>query len=742
MKILAKIALVLLCVLIIGLTAAFVYTLIATAGTHLDTAKLTGEKSTLAVYDADDALISAVTLEGTEKYVSLNEIPPAVQNAFIAAEDKNFYSHHGLDYKGMLRALWKNIRSRSFAQGASTISQQLIKNTQLSPEKTLSRKLKEIKLTRKLEKTYSKKQILEMYLNTIYFGHSCYGIASASEYYFGKPTSELNAAEGAMLAAIIRSPNRYSPLVNAEKCKNVRDGILSRMQALGYLNESEAAQAKRAPLPTESAKSESGNTYLSAVREELQNIALASPYSLLRGCKIYTYMDSDAQEYIENLQTDADRSGKSILICDNKTGGAIAWYTTEGTFRRQPGSLLKPLAVYAPAIEERLLSPCTPLLDEKTNFAGYEPENYKGVYHSYVSARDALAQSLNVPAVKVLNSLGIDRAERYLSEMLLPLGKEDKTLALALGGMTEGYTLRQLVGAYMTFANEGVFRPAAFIRRIEDEAGNCLYREERAQRRVFSPDTAELINDMLAEAAKNGTAKKLAVLPFPVCAKTGTCGTAAGNTDAYTITYSSAYTTGVWMGNADNSLTDITGGGLPCHYAMLINRYLHAEQPPQPLPSGTCVTCTLDKVAYERDHAVLLASARQPKEYTMTDLFRSCNTPQETSPLFSQPSVSVTIAYEKNAVSIHLCQTEYYEYRIIRQNEGKDVCVFEGKAEDVFYDRSVQKDKRYTYFITPYFTDDNGEKVYGKELQLPSVYTRSSQHSSRPPIADTHWWRQ
>ena len=154
------------------------------------------------------------------------------------------------------------------------------------------------------------------------------------------------------------------------------------------------------------------------------------------------------------------------------------------------------------------------------------------------------------------------------------------------------------------------------------------------------------------------------------------------------------------------------------------------------------MTCTLDKVAYERDHAVLLASARQPKEYTMTDLFRSCNTPQETSPLFSQPSVSATIAYEKNAVSIHLCKTEYYEYRIIRQNEGKDVCVFEGKAEDVFYDRSVQKDKRYTYFITPYFTDDNGEKVYGKELQLPSVYTRSSQHPSRPPIADTHWWSQ
>lgn len=740
MKILAKIALLLLCLLLVALLAALAYAFTVTAGTRLDTEKLAGAKSSLAVYDADEELISTISLAGTEKCVPLGEIPAAVQNAFVAAEDKHFYSHHGLDYRGILRALWKNIRTRSFAQGASTISQQLIKNTQLSAEKTLSRKLKEIKLTKKLEKTYTKAQILEMYLNTIYFGHSCYGIASAAEYYFGKSAADLTPAEGAMLAAIIRSPNRYSPFINAEKCKNVRNSILARMQSLDYLSTEDAAAAQNAPLPSAAAGEGRGNTYLSAVRDELQNIPLASPYSLLHGCKIYTYMKASLQAYIEELKTDADRSGKSILICDNRSGGAAAWFTTEGTFRRQPGSLLKPLAVYAPAIEENLLSPCTPLLDERTNFAGYQPENYKGIYHGYVSAREALSQSLNVPAVKVLNSLGIDRAKRYLNKLDLPLCAEDETLALALGGMREGYTLRQLVGAYSTFANKGKYRPVVFIRRIEDENGRCLYKDDRAPQKVFSDDSAELINDMLTEAAKSGTAKKLSALPFPICAKTGTCGTEAGNTDAYTIAYTSAYTTGVWMGNADNTLTDITGGGLPCHYAMLINRRLHADQPPAPLPTGKCTACTLDKIAYKNDHTVLLAAERQPKQYTMADLFRPSNTPQETSVLFSTPTANATIRCTKNVVTIQLCQTEYYEYRIKRRSQEKTECIFEGKCEGIYRDTSVKADTKYTYLITPYFVDDSGEKVYGKEIQLPTVFTRPTADAPSPPIADTPWW--
>ena len=737
MKILGKIALIIFCLLAIAVAAAFIYATAVTAGTKLDDTKLAGSECAVEIYDADDVLVASVSLGGTGKNVPLQDVPLPVRNAFIAAEDKNFYSHRGIEIKSMLRAAWKNLRAGKFVQGASTISQQLIKNTQLSAEKTLSRKLKEIKLTRKLEKQYTKDQILEMYLNTIYFGHSCYGIASACDYYFGKEPSQLNAAEGAMLAAIIRSPNRYSPFIDADKCKTVRDSILLRMRALGYLDAEQTEEAIQTPLPSQPKESAAANTYLAAVMDELQNIPLFSPYSLLRGSKIYTYMNADAQAYAETLQTDADRSGKSILVVDNRTGGAAAWFTTEGIFCRQPGSLIKPLAVYAPAIEENLLSPCTPILDERTDFGGYSPSNYKDVYHGYVSAREALAQSMNVPAVKTLNALGTERAAAYLERMEMPIEDADKTLALALGGMTRGYTLQQITAAYAMFANGGMYRPIAFIRRIDDENGYCLHRDDRTPLRVFSEDTVELVNDMLSETVKSGTAKKLSTLAFPIYAKTGTCGNDRGNTDAYTVAYTANFTTGVWMGNADNTLTDVTGGGLPCHYAMLLAKHLHPNGA-HPLGCENCVTCTLDKVAYDNDHVVLLAAENQPKQFVMEEIFRAANAPSQFGTLFAKPNAEVGIRYENNKVILDLCQTEYYEYEIKREFQGKIESIFSGKAGPQYIDATVRRDAKYTYFVTPYFIDDMGNRICGDQIRLPAVYTKKS--SSDPSISHRPWW--
>ena len=709
------------------------YWFVATAGTSLDEQKFELSDCRFAVYDNEDTYVAEVSMKGATKSVRIGDVPEHVKNAFLAAEDKNFYSHHGLDYKGMLRALVKNVKARAFRQGASTISQQLIKNTQLSGEKTLRRKLKEIKLTRQLEKKYSKDKILEMYLNTIYFGHSCYGIAGASDFYFSKDVSDLTPAEGAMLAAILKSPNNYSPFVDEIRCKNARDTVIQRMFLLGFLSEAEAEQAKNTPLPTHGENAIAAQSYLSGVKSELEALPLFSPYLKESGWKVYTYMNTELQQYAETLNTDADRSGKSIFICENESGGISARYSTVGEPYRQPGSVIKPLAVYAPAIEAGLISPCTKITDEKTVFDGYSPSNYKDVYKGEVSVRQALAESLNVPAVKILQMLGTKKSAETLRALHLPLDERDDNLALALGGLTHGFTIRELSAAYATFARGGIYRPCAFIKRIEDEDGNILYRRDTQERRVFSEDTSELVLDMLRTAVKEGTAKKLNALPFDICAKTGTSGDENGNTDAWTIASTSEHTFAVWMGNADNKRTDITGGGLPCHYTMLLAKKMYAFHTPADLQTEMHTQrCRLDRLSYEKDGSVLLASAHQPARFTFEELFRQDFAPRECSSLFEMPKAEASISCENNAVILHLCQTEYYDYLIKRQNNGKERTIFEGHTLGTFEDRSVRAGEKYSYSVTPYFISDSGEKILGETTILPSVFLRR-----RIP---SNWW--
>lgn len=737
MKVLKKIIVFIVCLFLLFSIAAVCFYFVSTASAHLDAAKLALTESSIEVYDAASEKIADFSYKSSNKSIRLENLPECVPDAFVAAEDKNFYSHRGLDYKGMARALYKNIKARSFKQGASTISQQLIKNTQLSSEKTLVRKLKEIKLTRQLEKKFSKAQIMEMYLNTIYFGHACYGIAGAADFYFGKAADELRPAEAAMLAAIIRSPNNYSPFVNSEKCLAARNSVLKRMHSLGYLSESEYENAKKTALPEMKDNSIASKTYLSGVYAELESLPLYSPYRL-RGMRVYTYMNRDMQTYAENLKTDADRSGKSILLCDNATRGIAAWYTTEGDIRRQPGSIIKPLAVYGPAIEENLISPCTLILDEKTNFGGYSPSNYKDIYKGYISARQALAESSNIPAVKILNALGCDASAAYLSRMELPIRDRDKNLSLALGGISEGYTVREIAAAYAALANAGNFTPLAFIRKIEDADGNLLYERSGAPVRVFSEDTVSLLNDMLSCAAKNGTAKKLAALPFEICAKTGTCGNEIGNTDAWAITYTADHTVAVWMGNADNTLTDVTGGGLPCHYAMLLNKKLYSNSIPSALPVSSKITeCRLDKISYERDHILRLATDDQPDGYTFVDIFRQKNQPKEYSDVFSKPKATAEIRCCDSAIYIDLCEIEYYNYLINRENNGKSIVIYDGPYVAIVQDNNICPNSKYTYSITPYYIDNNGKKHYGEKLILPSVYIKKSD-TVKPP---ENWWK-
>lgn len=710
-------------VLLVLILALLLYYFGITANVRLDRNKLALSTACIRLYDGNGEQI-----EGAKrKSVALSELPAHVPQAFIAVEDKRFYSHHGLDYRRIAGATLKNIKTFSFREGASTISQQLIKNTHLSSEKTIARKLREFKLTRQLEKKYSKDEIIELYLNSIYFGHDIFGIANASEFYFGKEAEQLSPAESAMLAALVRSPNRYSPFRNAEACKKRRDFVLSLMREQGRIPDCVYEEAKSVSLPLSPCRREHADSYLSVVFDELSNLLPDAETGDFGTISVYTFLDPSLQQKLEETDVDSD---VCVLVRDNRTDGIKALYSTCGTPKRLPASTLKPLLVYAPAIEEDIISPATPILDEKTDFGGYCPDDAGGASGTYMSARYALAHSVNIPAVKILNSLGCDRAAGYLEKMGLPTERDDCSLALALGGMKEGFALPALSDGYATLAKGGNYAPSSAIARIEDGKGRVLYEHKPQGTRVFSEETSYLVNDMLKTAVKEGTAKKLRSLPYDVCAKTGTAEGKCGNTDAYTIAYTTADTVAVWMGNRDNTPVSVSGGGKPANIAFQVLRTLYESGSPQDFSMCEGIEeVKIDMQEYEKNHRICLSDPLSPLCTDRKELFKKSALPLEKSTRYSSPQIDMpTISIINGSVKIVLCQTEYYDYIIKRENRGTVTTIYQGKYQKYICDNSVRAGESYRYSVTPVFRGHEGETVYlspvyvGNETSLPEKW--------------------
>lgn len=709
-------------ILAVLLVTALGYYASVTTGVKLDRNKLMLDTSCVRVYDKDGAEIVSAKKQNDTPF---SEIPQHLPHAFVAVEDKRFYTHGGFDFKRIGKAMLKNIASFSFAEGASTISQQLIKNTHLSSEKTLNRKLKEFKLTRALEKRYSKDEIMELYLNSIYFGHSAFGAGKACSFYFGKDIRDITPAESAMLAALVQSPNRYSPFKNAEKCLARRNLVLKLMREQEYLSEAEYRDALTVPLPQTPHESDE-NTYLSAVYEQVDELLDQNGG---RGLNVYTYYDAPLQKTLEEQSAESDMC---LLVRDNKMHGIKAFRSTCGSPKRLPASTIKPLLVYAPAVEENLLSPLTPLLDEKTDFNGYAPDDFNGATGTYMSARYALSHSVNIPAVRVLNALGVDKGVQYLNKMNLQVDKDDRTLALALGGMKEGFTLKELSDAYATFANGGTFSPSSFVAKIKNEKGRTLYEFRPEKHRVFSEDTSYLINDMLQTTVREGTAKKLRALPFELCAKTGTGEGKGGNIDAYTVSYTHDDTVCAWLGNRDNSPVNATGGGLPANLVLDIYKTLYREKTPSAFPNCNGVErVKYDLHEYETARRIVRADPLSPPAESGTELFRSSALPQTTCTRYSCPKIQKpTISVKNGTVLIELCQTQYYEYIIKRENRGKTTTIYSGKYKNSICDNSVVAGESYTYTVTPVYKNHEGESV-----SLPSVRIEKTQ------ILPDEWWK-
>lgn len=727
-----KISLVILLCITAVVAAAFAAFFIITKDAKLDESKLINPDQSIIIVDDDGNVVVNASLSSKNKSVKLENLHDYTIDAFIASEDRTFYSHNGLNYKRMIKAFFKNIAAGSFKEGASTISQQLIKNTHLSQDKTIKRKLNEIKLTKKLERRYSKDEILEMYLNTIYFGHNCYGLQSAAQFYFDKRAEELSLTESATLVGLLTSPNNFSPFKNPEKSLNRRNTVLKSMLTCGYIDEATYNEAIKQPINAKKPVSgEKNYDYLNAVLDELEETGV--PVYGLSGCKIKTYLKPDLQAKIENFEFETDNS---VIVTSQ--GCVNAYKSTINGAKRQPGSTIKPLAVYAPAIDEKLINPHTKVLDEKINFGGYSPENYDKKFHGYVSVTEALAHSYNVPAVKTLNALTVPNSEKYLSRMGIKLENDEKNLSLALGGMKYGLDLHTLADCYSVFPSGGFYSRSRFIKEITTKDGKTIYKNYGYQNRVFSDGACSLINGMLLETTKSGTAKKLKNYPYDIASKTGTCGTEEGNTDAYAISYTAEHTIGVWLGDKNNKKLSITGGGAGCGYVKEILNYLYSSHSPQKLnvSSGT-EEISIDVDEYNENNKIVLSDPLSPKLNQMSIRVLSGAKPNETSTKFSAPAIQTpAITVTEKGVNIELCHAKYYEYVVKRDNK----VIFEGKIDKIFTD--TPESGNHTYTVTPYYNDGKN-KIYGKEISLPSVNFKNSGSSPQeqaPDIVKKDWF--
>ena len=554
----------------------------------LDISKLSALAQTSSMYDMNGELMSELRGSENRTIVSLDEIPLHTRQAFIAAEDLRFYDHRGIDVYRILGALRSNLKSGSLAEGASTITQQLAKLTHLSAEKTIRRKLEEINLAFQIEKVYNKDEILAMYLNTVYFGRGAYGIQAAAQAYFGVDAEDLTLNQSASLAAIIKAPSIYAPHISPSNNRSRRQYILSVMAENGFISQEEkqAALDESIWVLAQEAEKQLYSWYIDeALRESAELLGLSADEVIQGGFKIYTAYDARLQTIADEVYADssffpaAASDGTPIqsamAVVDTNNGAVLAMiggrdYTVRRglnratQMRRQPGSALKPLAVYGPALELGYTT-ASVLLDEKTSFGSYTPRNAGDRYYGLVTMRTAIRNSLNTTAVRLLEEIGLDASIQYLNKMGIPTRNSDRNLSLALGSMTYGVTPVELAAAYVPYANGGIYHQPYCVERIETVDGSNVYERKDSGKQVLSAQNAFLMTSLLQSVVSSGTGTRMLAANTPIAGKTGTVSMTGGNRDIWMTAYTPEISVAVWMGydqtDAKHKISNgITGG--------------------------------------------------------------------------------------------------------------------------------------------------------------------------------------
>ena len=722
-----------------------------------DPANILGAQQSLILYDGENGEILRLHDKEDRVSIPLSDVPDLVQKAFISAEDARFYEHPGVDVIRIVGAAWADIKAGGYVQGASTISQQLIKLSHLTADKTISRKLEEAVLACQMETRYSKDEILEMYLNYVYFGGGYYGIEAAALGYFGVHAKDLSVAQGAMLAGILKSPSNYAPHLDFEASLARRDTVLSLMAEYGHLDDQGLADAKGETMVIlhDGTASEEGRNYYvdAALQDAMEILQIDSETLLSGGYRIYTAMDSAIQNQCEAIfqQDDlfpGDAQG-AIVVQEAGTGliramvGGRGAYDTAMAFnratdiRRQPGSVIKPVIAYAPALEGYGYTAATMLLDEPTTFAEYSPRNFGNKYYGWVTLREAVTRSLNVPAVKVLSDIGVSAGKAFAQSCGIPFDPQDTSLTLALGGFTYGVSPLQIAGAYAAFASQGIYNTPTCIQRITDSTGKELYVYEPENRRVMSEQNAYILTSMLQSAIQEGTGHRLKDLDIPLAGKTGTVGEGEGNRDAWMACYSADYAAAVWIGydtSQDGALPqDATGGKYPALILEQLFQGLYQDRAPKEfsMPSGVNAY-KLDKRTLEMFHEPVLATALTPSSAIQTEVFVEGTQPTAQSSYWVVPSppgeFRVYLGGDGKPQIAFTGRESFAQYQLYRQKGTESpqlIKTWDGKGAVTYGDDSALPGCTYTYYILPVHQEMNvgGEQVKGPATKKVTVTT-------------------
>lgn len=665
-----------------------------------DKSRLTEVCSTLKILDDNGEEIDQALCFENNKQIPLSALHDYTYKAFVAVEDKRFFNHNGLDAKRILGAVFHNAKSGRFKEGASTISQQLIKNTHLDNSKNLKRKVNEMLLALELEKNYTKEEILETYLNTIYFGRNAYGIESAANVYFDKSARDLTVSESAILAGMIKAPNNYAPDKNSEKCRARRNLVLKLMLEQGVIAQDQFDEAINSEIVYKEYHAVTEKNYVSQAIDEACKVLNMTPTQLLHSDFIIeTYFEKNVQNALDlavandNTQNaNGSLTDLSCVICKNDGGISACYFRGESALRsKQIGSTAKPIAVYTPALCEKLITQASPVLDEPTNFGGYVPTNASG-YNGWTTIKTAVTKSLNVPAVKTLNTLGLKKAQQYLEKLGF---SGEQNLSLALGNISGGMTATQLANCYATLANGGTNNGISYVKRISNEHGD-LYTRKQANVRVYDEKASFLMTDMLQNAVNKGTAKQLKTTEIAIAAKTGTVGTEKGNSQALVAGYTTEHTFVFWYsGDLENS---VNGGTAPCKLAKQVLTKMYDETPKDfEMPKGI-VKLAVDKDALYQNQQIKLAEKGE------NFLFETGNKPKEkiTMPS-SKHNERLSVTETDGKFVLTLPKVDGASWQIMQKQQYGDAEYTGDFAENgVYYARLIENGK--CIYTTPEIT--------------------------------------
>lgn len=731
-KILKIVLIIIVSLIILSVLGGLIYYFVTTKDANLSTEKLPINYQNIQIYDRENNDITSLYYSN---FVLQKDITDNIKTAFLTTEDRKFYSHHGINYKRILGAMVNNIIKGDLAEGGSTITQQLIKNTHLSQDKNIDRKLKEMKIAKQLENYYTKDEILEMYLNILYFGGGIYGLNNAAYSFFGKTPEELNLAECSMLAGVVKNPSKYSPIVNFDNANKRKELILRLIRNENLIDDNEYYEQLNYPIEIKNYKP---NNYLNsyctnAIYEVKQLLGLKASEKLPNGVKIYTNLDINMQKHIDNIVstkqgTTQNDNGKfpdnAIILLDNYNNGVMAFSSnykqSQYNIYRQTGSVAKPFVSYLPAFEHGLINVATPILDEKIDINGYSPENFKNVYHGYVNTRESLAHSYNIPSVKVLDMLGVDNAKKFLNKINWKTSNLDG-LSMALGGFTNGNTLTEVAGAYSMLANLGEYSKPRFVNKVIVD--NKTYSNTNVRHKVASSGNAYIITDCLKSTVKDGTLRKLSYFPYEIAGKTGTVAYKNGNSDSYSASYTTEHTLVVWQGNLENSTENILpnknmGGSYPTNQAYLVYEKLYSDHKPSDfvIPNDV-VEEEIDTYTLENEHKVVKANPLFPENMKKWEIFTIDNMPNEYSTIFNDCNIkNVLVDYDYDKITLSFDAKKFLNYEIYKVNLLSTTLldtISDQNGIFEYIDKNNNGIIKYRYMIKPYFMY-NDTKIYLK----------------------------